>query len=224
MAIQPLPAKLFQHPVIMCCQVVVKQAEVCRYKQKDKHEDGKKNWCTQRGVWKSLRSSEGQFKWSKARGAGELSGSEQGSDVMHGETRDAGDQHESNKQICDEWSRTSQHTLQVSLVQDSKSSRLYAFPFNRLKALTFLTLQLISPWDLVLLHTLNIYNGTEFVESQAGIYSQQGSWAMPLERDLRLFSPSLQLAGVLIAQNTPQRGTNSSIPTCLDQNHCHRLA
>jgi len=37
-------------------------------------------------------------------------------DLMHGETRDAGDQSEGNKQVDDERSITGQQTLQVSLV------------------------------------------------------------------------------------------------------------
>lgn len=85
----------------MCCQVVVKQAEVCRYKQKDKHEEGKKR----NGVInEECRNHRGPVKGNSNDPKQEGLGSCQGvsKDLMHGEARGTGDQRESNKQVHDE--------------------------------------------------------------------------------------------------------------------------
>lgn len=84
----------------MCCQVVVKQAEVCQCQQKNKHGGEERN-----GVINvECRNHKGSVKGNSNDPKQERLGSCQGmsKELMHGETRDAGDQNVGNKQVHDE--------------------------------------------------------------------------------------------------------------------------
>lgn len=72
-----------------------------------------KEYRNQRGPVKGNSNDPKQEGWGSCQGVSK--------DLMHGKTRDAGDQSEGNKQVHDEGSRVGQQTLQVILVQERKS-------------------------------------------------------------------------------------------------------
>lgn len=81
----------------MCCQVVVKQAEVCRYQQKNKHRSEEGNGVINeecRNHKGSVKGNSNDPKQESCQGVSK--------ELMHGETRDAGDQSVGNKQVRDE--------------------------------------------------------------------------------------------------------------------------
>lgn len=84
----------------MCCQVAVKQAEVCRYQQRNKHRREERNSV----INEECRNYRGPVKGNsndlKQEGLGSCQGMSK--ELMHGGTRDAGDQSVGNKQVHDE--------------------------------------------------------------------------------------------------------------------------